>query len=669
MKCFYSTPMNGSKAARTSAPVAWEGVEVKLPPEVSTGISLDTRRRVPRCPNVHVVDYSPNERRRTGDSSQVMDDEALHKGMKQHMRWLLEHFNSGVVQLQNNYAAPRAKIISPLSYMLGLSSKYLHSARDQQVDMSIFRDAADPALPFAISKIFHRELSATNVDTPEKSPDEGADVFDVATLLRSVDKFGGVEVSDEDDASGDDSSSLDSDDTSDNGENAKTSTESAGNKNPEPLATGDMRTAGHDKLKQLRSRGNDSASLPNLEDTILHDYYAPKGVKRLDISGIESQLLSNKDVVSADAKGSKDCSRLEETLLSVLDKGDTLGFSRLISSLSVDKVKLRPQLVDDILVWKSWLINGQHLCFYGAGSKRQLIRSFMEVALRDGACLTIDGHRLKGTTCDNIWHLLRRRLFSRKQKVTLAESRKVWLNCALPLHLIQTVLACVSKLNKPFYLVVLGLEVMAISDALRTLRPLLRVGNVHLVGTMDHLRSSLIVPSLDPILRNYRLVCVNTGMDYRSELVSLWDRTPPRYVLREDNQRSAGELQAIIAALNVNHRQLFSLIAKIQLAECSSGKRFDGIEKYGLLRERRAITICNSESKLDALLTEFITHNLIEQSRGPGGKLYLMIPFPPYDTDPLIRRPSNAGDSSVGRAADCRSDGPRFDSGSPDIFT
>ncbi|GIX62348.1 origin recognition complex subunit 2, putative [Babesia caballi] len=95
-----------------------------------------------------------------------------------------------------------------------------------------------------------------------------------------------------------------------------------------------------------------------------------------------------------------------------------------------------------------------------------------------------------------------------------------------------------------------------------------------------------------------------------NELVSIWDRAPPRYLSRDDNQKSAAEMQAIIGALSVNHRQLFSLIAQMQLDATSGGGRFDGIEKYTLLRERRAITICNSESKLDALLTEFITHNV-----------------------------------------------------------
>eukprot|EP00371_Babesia_bovis_P000109 XP_001608756.1 hypothetical protein [Babesia bovis T2Bo] len=266
--------------------------------------------------------------------------------------------------------------------------------------------------------------------------------------------------------------------------------------------------------------------------------------------------------------------------------------------------------------WKSWLINGIHICFIGMGSKRQLIRSFVEFALKDGTCLTIDGYKVQGTNCDGLWQYVERELFNRKESKSVADSK-------------QTVLSSIAELDMPFYLVIYGIDLLVVHNTLKFLRPLLKISNVRVIGTMDHLRSGVVVPSLEQLLSNLRLVEVDTNVDYRSELLSLWEKHPPCYILREDQHKSASEMHAVISALNVNHRKLFSLIAEMQLAACSNGERFDGIEKYSLLRERRAITICNSESKLDALLTEFITHNLIQQSRGPGGKLYLMIPFPP----------------------------------------
>lgn len=129
--------------------------------------------------------------------------------------------------------------------------------------------------------------------------------------------------------------------------------------------------------------------------------------------------------------------------------------------------------------------------------------------------------------------------------------------------------------------------------------------------------------AVDRSLRNYRLVRLSTGLDYRfvcgvwrdhdfcrKELLSTWDRIPPSYILTTETTKSADEVHGIISALSVNHRQLFSLIARIQLEECRRKGRFDGIDKYGLLRDHRAVTICNTENKLDALLTEFVTHNV-----------------------------------------------------------
>ncbi|GFE52609.1 origin recognition complex subunit [Babesia ovis] len=597
--------------------MAWEVVELKLPPEVLPSVSFDARGRVLNAPNITIKDFAANDRIRTGDKREVLDDETLHRGMAQHMPWLMDHFNHSVVRLQYSYGAPRTKITSPLCYMLGVRSRYLYSVRDQEVDMSVLSEAADTALSSLMSQVFETESSLSCSDTPTKTSKTMGDAFNVAHLLSTVDKHGGVEFSDDDDLSGDDFSDTDQATPRSSSTDLKTLQSAAGSQRHESR---DVSSADHDELQKIKERCTESLSLPSIEDTIMYDHYAPRGIQRLDVSSIEARLFG--DTTDATTQPVA-CAELDSILLSMLEKGDMMGFSQLISNLRVDRAKLSPQLVYDMLIWKSWMINGQHLCFYGAGSKRQLVRSFTEVALRDGISFTIDAYRLKGATCDGIWYFLKRELLSKKQEKSPSECKKI-------------VLSCVAKLQKPFYLVVLGLDAMVINDALRTLRPLLRISNVYLIGTMDHLRSSLVVPYFDRTLRNYRLVRVATGADYRNELVSLWERMPPRYVLREDNQKSAAEMHAVISALNVNHRQLFSLIAQMQLAECSSGKRFDGIEKYGLLRERRAITICNSESKLDALLTEFITHNLIEQFRGPGGKLYLMIPFPPQELKQFV---------------------------------
>ncbi|CDR96118.1 ORIGIN RECOGNITION COMPLEX SUBUNIT 2, putative [Babesia bigemina] len=348
----------------------------------------------------------------------------------------------------------------------------------------------------------------------------------------------------------------------------------------------------------------------------------------MDNSDLESQLFS---AVAANAAKTDESSgnhnKLDEKVIDLLGKGDVVGFSKIVSCIPETKVKLPPHLLYDMLIWKSWLINGQHLCFYGAGSKRQLIKVFVEFALRDGTCLTVDAYRVKGSTGEDFWQLLKRELLSKKTTMTVPECKRVFKRVLTHDVFEQAVLKRIATVRKPFYIIVYNLDNLATIGASKLIRTLIRLSNVRVVGTMDNLRSSMVVSSFDQILNKYKLIRLNTGMDYRSELAALWDRSPPRIIARDETQKSATEMQAIIGALSVNHRQLFSLIAQMQLDGLKSRTRFDGVEKYGLLREPRAITICNSESKLDALLTEFITHNLIEQSRGRGGRLYLTIPF------------------------------------------
>ncbi|GBE62626.1 ORIGIN RECOGNITION COMPLEX SUBUNIT [Babesia ovata] len=580
--------------------MVWEAVEVKLPQVVSESLALDARQRSAYAPNVQVKHYSSSERARSGEKDPLIPEGELHELMKEHVNWLLDQFSHSAVHLEITYGAPRAKIHSPTCYMFGLKSEYMHSGKLPELDVpKRNKEVLDPILAAATAAIFEKEVHFSDPSSVTEPVKETAEGPKVDSTSRDVDMASGIEISD-DEASGDNECSSGTEsDRSDGGVNATRKRQTVVKDRDAPSPSADDGSAADQEtlLNHMRARFAELETSVKFEDTIMHDYYAPNIRQQLDTSALESQLFS---AVAANApttdESSRNENRLDKRVIDILGKGNVVGFSRIVSWIPHTKAKLPPHLLHDMLIWKSWLINGQHLCFYGAGSKRQLIKVFVKFALRDGICLTVDAFRVKGSTGEVFWQLLRRELLSKKMTMTVPECKKA-------------VLKRIATMRKPFYIIVYNFDNLATIGALKLLRALFRISNVRLIATMDNLRSSIVVSLFDQILRRYKLIRLNTGMDYR-ELASLWERTPPRFIARDENQKSATEMQAIIEALSVNHRQLFSLIAQMQLDGLRSRTRFDGVEKYGLLREPRALTICNSESKLDALLTEFVTHNV-----------------------------------------------------------
>ncbi|GIX62349.1 transcription termination factor Rho [Babesia caballi] len=311
--------------------MVWEGVELKLPEEVASSVSLDTRKRSTDFPNVRITNFASGERMLPGEDNGLMSEEELHEGMMDHVNWLMEQFSSSVIHLDITYAAPRYRLTKPLCYMLGLNSEFLFSGRTQDIDVSAGVDPPDPFLASVTSSLFTQEASFTDANKACGSADLSASTPDISRLVQEVDQFGGLELSDDGDDS--DSSGMDSDPEEGVGEKRSASQRSRGKRPSGSSPSGDRAVAAHlDLVERVRQKCPNLQSFSNFEETIVHDYYSSRGSQVLDISAIESQLLGE-GPDGAKPNDSPASAALDELVLTHIEKGDMHGFTQLVSTL------------------------------------------------------------------------------------------------------------------------------------------------------------------------------------------------------------------------------------------------------------------------------------------------------------------------------------------------
>ncbi|UKJ87606.2 hypothetical protein MACJ_000041 [Theileria orientalis] len=267
--------------------------------------------------------------------------------------------------------------------------------------------------------------------------------------------------------------------------------------------------------------------------------------------------------------------KLAQILINAFEKSNLEDYLTLVKHFSIGSSQVEKKVLRSILSWKAWLLNGFNLVFSGIGSNRNILTAFSSIALRDGHVLTINAYAIKGSD-SYLWNYLCDKI--------------------------------------------VGIKTPRKSEALR----------VKVIGSINGLNSGPVLSEFDSVLGRYRVIDVQTKEDYTQELISLWQNNPPNFLVNKKVQKSTAQIQSILEALSQNHRKLFSLICQIQIEHLQVDKRFIGIEKNSILQDSRAITICHNESKLDNLLTEFTTHDIIEQTRGPGGRLFLKVPFEMY---------------------------------------
>ncbi|XP_954670.1 origin recognition complex-like protein, putative [Theileria annulata] len=316
---------------------------------------------------------------------------------------------------------------------------------------------------------------------------------------------------------------------------------------------------------------------PDITETLLYQYMKPRSGPFVDTSEMEKIMFSHHINV-----------KMANLLKTAFEKSSLESYTKLVNQFTSKSFKIDREYIKPMIFWKTWILNGFHLIFYGKGSNSNLLNAFSKIALR------FDTKTLS------------------KSEALKRISRKV------------------ESLNSYFYMIIHGIDLFLLNEGFNTLKDLIALKNVKVIGSMNHQNSGPIFNEFDKILGKYRIVHTNTLHEFGQELISIWQNTPPNFFMNKKVQKSAAQIQTILEALSRNHQKLFSLIAQIQLEATKDTKKFIGIEKNSILHDSRAITICHNETKLDNLLTEFTTHDVIEQTRGPGGRLFLRIPFEKY---------------------------------------
>ncbi|EAN33280.2 Origin recognition complex subunit 2 family protein [Theileria parva strain Muguga] len=349
---------------------------------------------------------------------------------------------------------------------------------------------------------------------------------------------------------------------------------------------------------------------PDITDTLLYQYMKPRSGPFVDTSEVERVMFS----YPIDLK-------MANLLRTAFEKSSLEAYIKLVNQFSSRCFKINREYVKPMTFWKTWILNGFHLIFYGNGSNSNLLNAFSKIALSDSPNITINAYAIKGSD-SYLWNYLSDKILDTK---TVSKSEGL-----------KRISRKVESFNSYFYIIIHGIDLFLLNDGFNTLKDLIALKNVKVIGSMNHQNSGPIFNDFDRVLGKYRIVHTNTFHEFGQELISIWQNTPPNFFMNKKVQKSAAQIQTILEALSKNHQKLFSLIAQIQLETTRDTKKFIGIEKNSILHDSRAITICHNETKLDNLLTEFTTHDVIEQTRGPGGRLFLRIPFENEQLDRFI---------------------------------
>lgn len=97
---------------------------------------------------------------------------------------------------------------------------------------------------------------------------------------------------------------------------------------------------------------------------------------------------------------------------------------------------------------------------------------------RDGYVITVNAYHLKGSSCDGLWYMLKDELLSRKIRVSNAHECKAVCFASPSYDGCQAVASRVESMRRPFYIILLGLDLFVSRGAFNSLVSFIKIPNV-----------------------------------------------------------------------------------------------------------------------------------------------------------------------------------------------
>lgn len=289
----------------------------------------------------------------------------------------------------------------------------------------------------------------------------------------------------------------------------------------------------------------------------------------------------------------------------------------LIKNLPYTHIKEKRSLyhynIKQFIKWKVYLLNNINICLYGIGSKFHLLNLFTNICLNDGNKCIILGFEDEINFEEILVRILE---YHYKYK-----SSKTLKSFDLLYELIQRV----NDSNVPLYFIIHNLDNTKLYPYYEYFSFLSQYENIYFVCSIDDVSFELNMNFKNISSINFFYIKCHTWLDYRHEILRQWNKFLPEWVFNKKCEEIdiKKNIETILNALSINHKRLFKIIASIQLENLDKG--IYGVEKESLLQDKRIFTVGASSIRINSLLVEFVSHNVITETRLKEGNTFLKI--------------------------------------------
>ncbi|KAI9227407.1 MAG: origin recognition complex, subunit 2 [Piptocephalis tieghemiana] len=354
----------------------------------------------------------------------------------------------------------------------------------------------------------------------------------------------------------------------------------------------------------------------------------PQGTPRRTFASLTRQHTSKNTFTAA---------RLAKSLVELKEgKGETEAINAsvrsggsVVSRHPQERQFLADYLRDQFPQWLFELNAGFNLCFYGYGSKKELMEAFVQEMCLDGPTVVVYGYAASASIKEILTGLLD--LLGIKKPSTTRPWR----------------ISRVSQLSgrsrriPRLYLLIHNLDGPGISSpqAQEILLSLASIPNISLLASVDHINAGLLLNPGSFASTSFLFHDATTFTPYITEQ-SAHASLILRLTMAGNGSASVNKhsAQLVLASLTDNARDLFRMLGKacIDSALTSSGPGQDGEEGSGtergityeeLFSRCRSAFIVNSEATFKSILGEFRDHELLTEIRGSDGSDVLSIPL------------------------------------------
>jgi len=307
------------------------------------------------------------------------------------------------------------------------------------------------------------------------------------------------------------------------------------------------------------------------------------------------------------------------------------GIAELMRTLPIGHEKQRQRLLQkyeaNFVTWAYQLRFGFNLCFYGFGSKIDLLLKFARTCLKDGPVVHVKGF-LPLTTI-------------RQVLTTISDGvLKLHAPYRSPLHYVHLIRDAMSNANAsspstptrspskasqprdPLYIVVHNIDGpgLQLPEAQEALSQLASIPNVHLVASVDHINAPLLWDRGKACRLQFSWHEVPTYVPYSEKETKDTIGGAGSGVTGESNERAA---LVVLRGLTPNARKIFKLLAEYQLENPEQ----QGLSFQDLYTECRDVMLASTELSLRNMLTQLKDHQLIRSRASNAGADRLYVPL------------------------------------------